>query len=252
MPGASTAPRLTPEPQQHRIAARAWSEPIVAVALGAALDGGGAPPPVEPADLADLGALVVRGPFDPRVLPPAGRHAHGPRALVAAIHHALETGGAGDRLPGRAERAVVVGTSAAALSEVIHFLDEVGRVGAALVNPGLFPYTVMNAAAGIAAIELGCEGPNITLNHGPASALDAVAYAADLLDAGRARLVFAGGFEGLGPAAAAGLNRPGEPFVGAAVVVLTTAATAAELGLEPISRLVAGASADSAAGSPMV
>lgn len=95
----------------------------------------------------------------------------------------------------RARRAMVVGTEAGSLPDIRRFRSEIAKIGAHLVNPGLFPLTVMNAAAGLTAIEHGCEGPNITLTNGTSSALDAVAFACDLLATGRAGVVFAGAFE---------------------------------------------------------
>src|SRR6185436_5122049 len=119
-------------------------------------------------------------------------------------------------------RAIVVGTWAAALNEVGSFIEEVGAVGASLVNPGLFPFTVINAAAGLAAIEHRCQGPNLTLNNGMTSALDAIACAADLVSTGRADVAFAGGFEALSERVCKAFGREREPVAAAAVLVVQT------------------------------
>src|SRR5262245_62104271 len=47
------------------------------------------------------------------------------------------------RLPPPIGRAIVVGTQSAAIAETVRFANEIAAVGAALVNPGLFPPTVM-------------------------------------------------------------------------------------------------------------
>ena len=92
-------------------------------------------------------------------------------------------------------RAIVVGSHSAAMAETRRFASEIRDVGASLVNPALFPPTVMNATSGQAAIRHCCEGPNVTLSNGATSALDALVHAADLVTDGRASLVLAGGFE---------------------------------------------------------
>jgi hypothetical protein len=202
-----------------QVACRTWAAPVVIAGWGAAVEGPlEVPPALEPG--------VARPPF--QISGAVGERAPGARALLAALGRCIEP----MELPPPAERALVIGTHTAALHEVITFLEEVRRVGPSLVNPGLFPFTVMNAAAGLAAIHYQCEGPNITLNNGQTSALDALAYAADLVASGQAEVAFAGGIESFGPqtGAAAGFRPPpASQITVSAVLAVTTLERAAAL-----------------------
>src|SRR5438552_17444988 len=60
-----------------------------------------------------------------------------------------------------------------------------------------FANTVINAAAGQAAIMHKLRGVNSTISTGPASGLQAVSYATDLIRSGRAKAILAGGAEEL-------------------------------------------------------
>jgi hypothetical protein len=164
--------------------------------------------------------------------------APGAAALLAAMDRAVASPDLG-RLPEPRARAIVLGTQFAALNEVIRFISETQRVGAHLVNPGLFPFTVMNAAAGLLAIEHRCEGANVTLNNGPGSVLDALSCAADLVSGGRASIAFAGGFETLAAEVNLAVGRPGPPVVLAGVVAVTTLDHARRTGARPCAELLA-------------
>jgi hypothetical protein len=133
--------------------------------------------------------------------PLAGRQ---PTALVAAVASAADLvdviADLERQVPALAqiapsERAIIVGTEAGSLRDLRSFQSEIRRVGAHLVNPGLFPLTVMNAAAGLAAIRCRCEGPNLTLTNAAPSVLDALSLASEVVASRRAAVVFAGGFE---------------------------------------------------------
>jgi 3-oxoacyl-[acyl-carrier-protein] synthase II len=65
------------------------------------------------------------------------------------------------------------------------------------LSPLVFPSTVMNGMAAHAAIALGAQGPMLTVNHGGLAGEMAVARAADLVAAGRAPAVLAGGVDEL-------------------------------------------------------
>jgi 3-oxoacyl-[acyl-carrier-protein] synthase II len=160
-------------------------------------------------------------------------------ALGAAIADAIADPSLG-HLPPPSARAIVVGTQSAAIAETARFAREIDEVGAALVNPALFPLTVMNAASGLAAIQHQCEGPNVTLSNGASSALDALVYAADLVVDARASVVFAGGFETLAGESA------GRESALAVIWMLMTAERSLALNAGPCARLVAAASAASA------
>ena len=65
------------------------------------------------------------------------------------------------------------------------------------LNPALFPNTVMNAGAGLAALQLRVKGPNAALSCGQASGLAALCFAHDIVGSGLADMMIAGGAEEL-------------------------------------------------------
>jgi 3-oxoacyl-[acyl-carrier-protein] synthase II len=68
-----------------------------------------------------------------------------------------------------------------------------------LVNPSLFPNTVMNCAAGRSAIWHGLKGPNATVAGGQLSSLQALRYARNVLRTGAADALVVGGVEEMSP-----------------------------------------------------
>lgn len=68
-----------------------------------------------------------------------------------------------------------------------------------LVNPMLFPNTVMNCAAGQVAIRFGLRGANATIAGGTLAFLNAVRYACNALDRGYADAMLAGAVEEFTP-----------------------------------------------------
>ena len=97
--------------------------------------------------------------------------------------------------------------------------------GPAAASPRLFAATVSNAAAGELAIAYRLGGPSVTLTAGAASGLVALGHAADLVRAGDADAVVAGGADALDDdlrrwLAAGGLDCGRAPAEGAALVVL--------------------------------
>lgn len=198
--------------------------------------------PHEPAALAaalDLPDRAVEafalGPFDVRI-PLVNQRTLGAKVLILALARLLEHADS-DTLPPAERRALVVGTRTAALGETIHFLQQVDEIGPTLVNPGLFPFTVMNAPAGMAAIRHACQGANVTLNNGATSLPDALASAADMVAAGREEIAFAGAFEALGPAAGASVGRDRPALAASVLFALETAAGAAARGVRPLAEL---------------
>jgi 3-oxoacyl-[acyl-carrier-protein] synthase II len=83
----------------------------------------------------------------------------------------------------------------------VHTISEFDRraleAGPAYASPMDFANTVINAAAGQAAILHDLRGVNTTVSTGITSGLQAVAYAADLIRAGRAHALLAGGADEL-------------------------------------------------------
>jgi 3-oxoacyl-(acyl-carrier-protein) synthase len=63
------------------------------------------------------------------------------------------------------------------------------------VSPARGPQTGLNAPAAHLSIRLGARGPNLTLTNGAAGGIDALAYAAGALEAGRATTMLVGGVE---------------------------------------------------------
>jgi 3-oxoacyl-[acyl-carrier-protein] synthase II len=141
---------------------------------------------------------------------------------------------------GRHERlGIVLGTAFGCLLTNAAYQRRLAGGGAAAASPRLFAATVSNAAAGELAIAFGLAGPGITLSAGVAAGTAAVDHACDLLAAGRADAVVAGGVdavdEALGRWLAAGGLALGRPAVeAAAVLVLEPRAVAAARGAEAL------------------
>ena len=146
-------------------------------------------------------------PFDPqayvgeRNLRPLDRTS---RLLVVAAQLALADSGwapAGQPRPAGtspgAEVGLVVGTTFCSVRTIAEFDRRALRLGPSHASPLDFANSVINAAAGQAAIWHGLRGVNSTLAGGEASGLQAIAQAAELIRAGRADAVLAGGAEEL-------------------------------------------------------
>lgn len=149
---------------------------------------------------------------------------------------------------------IVLGTGLGTLREAMDFMVGYQREGLAAASPLLFPSSVMNAAAGQMALELGLRGPNSTVNHREQSPLSALAFAADLLALGRADAILVGGLDELsdythhGYRRLGGLSRGGmHPYAlgrdgtvlgeGASVVLLERAADARRRGARTMARV---------------
>jgi 3-oxoacyl-[acyl-carrier-protein] synthase II len=110
-----------------------------------------------------------------------------------------------------------------------------------MVNPALFPNTVMNCAAGQAAIWFGLKGVNTTVAAGQVAFLNVLKYAANMLHNDYADAVLAGAVEEYTPASA-WLAHHGSDAVageGAAVFVVEPAHRARAAG-RPVSAEVLG------------
>jgi 3-oxoacyl-[acyl-carrier-protein] synthase II len=92
---------------------------------------------------------------------------------------------------------VLASTCGSPASRSAFFLDAL-ESGFRGLNPALFANTVVNSPASQVAIRFGLTGPNATISTGFTGGLDALAYAADLLHAGRVAAVLVGGAEELG------------------------------------------------------
>ena len=118
------------------------------------------------------------------------------RLVAIAVAQALETSGLATASPDD-EIGLVVGTMFCSLHTIAEFDRRAITVGPEYVSPLDFPNTVLNAAAGQAAIWHGLRGINATVAAGEASGLQAIAYAGDLVRWGRATTIVAGGADEL-------------------------------------------------------
>jgi len=113
------------------------------------------------------------------------------RMTLAACRLAADESGiaGGDRL------GLVVGSEYGDFRSGAEFFGGFLRRGPAGLSPMVFPSTVMNSMAAVAAIALGAKGPSVTLNQATVAGDLAVARAAALIADGRADAVLAGGVD---------------------------------------------------------
>lgn len=152
-------------------------------------------------------------------------------ALAAAGAALAEAGLAVLDGPPRADVGVVLGTGFGCFLTNAAYQRRLAAGGPAAASPRLFAATVSNAAAGEVGIAWRLGGPAVTLSAGAASGLAAMGHAADVLHAGAARAMVAGGMDAADDALATwladgGLPGSGEARGAAGIVVLETAATA--------------------------
>jgi 3-oxoacyl-[acyl-carrier-protein] synthase II len=133
------------------------------------------------------------------------------RLLCVSAHMALCGSGlaraaASDADP---EIGLVCGTMLGSVHSITSF-DWSGLTdGPSYVNPMDFPNTVINSAAGQAAIKFKLGGVNSTICGGGAAGLYALHYASEFLRLGRARVLLAGGAEELSEESLLGFRQNG-------------------------------------------
>ena len=88
---------------------------------------------------------------------------------------------------------IVVGTSEGALGMGCVFEESIAEKGNAFGSAFKFPNTVYNAAGGYLSICSGVKGYNVTITNGAQSGLHAVAYAKNLIEAGKEEAILASG-----------------------------------------------------------
>ena len=115
------------------------------------------------------------------------------RTIVAAARMALDDAQLGAAAPQPERVGVVVGSALGNVRESAQYLARVFTKGPALASPMMFPNLVLNAAASYAAMEIGCAGANLTVSQAEVSGEQAIALGCDLIRAGRADVVLAGG-----------------------------------------------------------
>ncbi|HEX5720379.1 MAG TPA: beta-ketoacyl synthase N-terminal-like domain-containing protein, partial [Thermoanaerobaculia bacterium] len=139
-------------------------------------------------------------PFEPRTwlgdrnLRPVDRTA---RLLLAAAQQALDASGWTPERRQESEVGLVLGTMYCSIHTISEFDRRNVQLGPSYASPFDFANSVINAAAGQAAIWHRLRGVNSTLSGGEASGLMAIAHAADLIAGGRADALLAGGAEEL-------------------------------------------------------
>ena len=139
-------------------------------------------------------------PFEPkdylgdRNIRPVDRTA---RLLLVAAQHALESAGWTQERRAAHEIGLVLGTTFCSVRTIAEFDRRALQLGPSYASPLDFANSVINAAAGQAAIWHNLRGVNSTVAAGEASGLLALSYATDLIRSGRADAVLAGGAEEL-------------------------------------------------------
>lgn len=119
------------------------------------------------------------------------------RLVTAAAHLALVDSGWSAEARSAHEVGLVLGTVYGSVRTIAEFDRRALEAGPMYASPMDFANTVINAAAGQAAIWHGLRGINSTLCAGQSSGLQAIAYAAGLIGSGRADVLLAGGAEEL-------------------------------------------------------
>lgn len=151
------------------------------------------------------------------------------------------------------ETGIVLGTGSAGAGPLVELERQMALESPETASPFLFPYTVANAPASLAAIELKIKGPNVTITQKDPAGLNALFYSRFLIEDGRAAAIVAGAvdewnltyhlaYERLGV-----LKTPSKPgFVlgeGCSVVLLESAESARGRGARLWARLAGAASA---------
>ncbi len=122
----------------------------------------------------------------------ARRLDRGSQYAVVAIRQCLAD--AGYDVKGREDdMGILLGSGSAGAGPLTDLERQMAVESPEAASPFLFPYTVANAPASLAAIELGVRGPNVTITQKDPAGLNAVFYARMLLADGRASALVAGG-----------------------------------------------------------
>ncbi|TMA70125.1 MAG: hypothetical protein E6J68_00570 [Deltaproteobacteria bacterium] len=196
----------------------------------------------EPRDLPPGSALVIGpdGSIPLGHLPEAvrGRAARAERVtqlVLAAAGRALAAAGLDAAAP-ETRAGIVLGTAFGCFLTNAAYQRRLAAEGPPGASPRLFAATVSNAAAGELAIAYRLAGPAVTVTAGGASGLAALGEAIELIRAGRADVVVAGGVDALGGALADWLDAAGLEFgtppaeAGAVLVLERPGRTRPEIG----------------------
>lgn len=119
---------------------------------------------------------------------------------ILAARDALEDAEVDLEAVDRSRVGVVLGTTSGSIqSSVDYSVATFTQDPPHLVNPGLFPNTVMNGAAGQAAIWFGLTGVNATIGGGPMAFVSVLHYAQSLFDTDQTDMLIAGVVDELTP-----------------------------------------------------
>ena len=129
------------------------------------------------------------------------------RSIVAASRLALADARLDDGAVPAERAGIVVGSAVGNLSESVQYLERLFAKGPALASPMMFPNLVLNAPASYAAMEIGYMGATLTVSAGEVSGEQAVVMGCELIRAGRADIVVAGGGDELNDAVLAAYRR---------------------------------------------
>jgi 3-oxoacyl-[acyl-carrier-protein] synthase II len=129
--------------------------------------------------------------------------------VTAAAKLALDQSGWSPEMRHQQEVGLVLGTMFCSLHTISEFDRRGLTLGPSCVSPMDFANTVINAAAGQAAIWHDLRGVNSTIAGGITSGLHALAYATELIHNGQATALLAGGAEELCFESFCGFDRAG-------------------------------------------
>ncbi|CAM5277479.1 hypothetical protein BOQ63_000990 (plasmid) [Streptomyces viridifaciens] len=199
-----------------------------------------------------LGPLPGEGGFDPATGLIGRELRHKDRAsrlALRAAEFALHDAGltdADNTFTGTADStAVVVSTNLGNADSVCEATDTIATAGVMGLSPLGLPQTSSNVIAGWVAIRYRLRGPNLTICNGATSGLDAVAWARNLIIAGRAEAAVVVGVE---PAGDVATKIFGQQSADAAVAaVLEPAEAAASRGSRPRATITGYARAENLA-----
>ena len=90
---------------------------------------------------------------------------------------------------------VSVGTTLGSIKSIADFDEVTLKEGPRYTNPALFPNTVINSPASQVSIWHHIKGFNTTISTGFTASLDAMSYAYDFIQYGRAKVIYAGSVE---------------------------------------------------------
>ncbi len=143
------------------------------------------------AEIRDFAPLEYLGKVNLRPLDRTGR------LTVVAAQLALAASGWSVEARAEHELGLVLGTMFGSVHTISEFDVRAQTAGPNYAKPLVFANTVINAAAGQAAIWHGLRGVNSTFTGGTTAGLQAIAQGADLIRSGRAEMLLAGGAEEL-------------------------------------------------------